>query len=171
MINKVFLDMDGVLVDFNKKVCTIFNLPYPPKKYDFFEEIRKKVNTICTDVFWELLDWMPDGKEILKLVETFYSKKQIYLLSCPMPNSDSWTGKRLWVERNMPDYEDRLIITPASKEIFAQHDILLIDDKDLNVLNFRANGGKAILVARPWNTLRKVKDPVKQLKACLEYFV
>jgi len=171
MINKVFLDMDGVLVDFNRRVCEIFNFPYPPKKYDFFEEIREKVNTICTAAFWELLDWKPDGKEILKTIEDFYFNEEIYLLTCPMPNPDSWTGKRLWVERNMPDYKNRLIVTPASKEIFAYHDILLIDDKDSNVLDFRAAGGEAILIARPWNTLRKIKNPVKQLRACLEYFV
>jgi len=70
-----------------------------------------------------------------------------------MPNPESYTGKALWVQKHLPEYSKRLIVTPVPKSEFAHRDILLIDDKDENVEGFVKAGGNAILVPRPWNEL------------------
>lgn len=168
-INKIYLDMDGVLTDFNKTVCKQFNLPYPPKEYSFFEPIRKQVDDFCNADFWEHLEWMLDGKEILQLVEYHFPLAEIYLLTCPMFNLGSWTGKYLWVKRELPNYTKRLIITPVPKEILADKSTLLIDDCDEKVQRFWDKGYAAILVPRFWNSLCQVKNSVQQVKACLEF--
>ena len=69
-----------------------------------------------------------------------------------MPNAGSYEGKQLWIEKNIAAMEKRTIITNAAKSTFAAPDALLIDDRDKNVDEFRAAGGHAILIPRPWNS-------------------
>ncbi|RKY06079.1 MAG: hypothetical protein DRP65_12230 [Planctomycetota bacterium] len=161
---KIFLDLDGVLVDFVGGIHRAFGKEYSynsaPIKWNFFEHWSPKVhscdiNRACTVDFWANLDWMCDGREILrKIDEELDVSDDLFLLTCPMHNPQSWTGKRLWVERHIPHLVDRLIVTPAFKGIFASDNAVLIDDKDENIAKFVEAGGRGILVPRPWNELR-----------------
>lgn len=157
MIKKVFLDMDGVLVDFMTPACHIVGINPPPDQYEFFGNKEDDVNKACNERFWLELEWMPDGREILDLIEGAFKEDQVFIVSQPMDNADSWTGKRCWIELHIPLYRHRLIITHASKSILASPETLLIDDKDENVDDFIKAGGNAILIPRPWNRLRRHK--------------
>lgn len=151
---KVFLDLDGVLVDFFTGVNEIFNIPKPPHKYNWFEDYsvsREQLNKVCGMRFFSELDWMSDGREIEEIVRRKFGSGNVYLVTLPMPNSESWSGKVMWVNRHLSLYNRRLIITQASKSLLAVPDTLLIDDKDENVEEFREAGGQAILVPRLWN--------------------
>ena len=151
---KVFLDMDGVLVDVFTGINEIFNIPKPPHKYHWFEDYnvsREQMNKACDTEFFTNLNWMSDGKEILSIVLDRFPQNQIYLATKPMPNPGSWTGKFLWIKNQLPLFMKQLIITPAPKSLLAGPDTLLIDDVNENVEEFRIAGGQAILVPRPWN--------------------
>lgn len=150
----VFLDVDDVLANFCKAACEILNVPYPPSKWRWYEDIPngfERLNNACDILFWKFLEWMPDGKEILAIVESYFHPENIYLLTTPMPNSGSGTGKMLWVKKHIPQYYERLIISTAPKHLLARPDTLLIDDRGENVIEFRKAGGEAILVPRSWN--------------------
>ena len=158
MINTVFLDMDEVITDFNKGVCEAFNMPYQYEtffsEYKWFPKIgrtRKEVNAKCTIDFWRKLEWMFDGREILEIILDKFNIDQVYLITMPMSNPESATGKWLWIKDNLPSFYKRTIITQAPKHLLARPDTLLIDDKNENVDGFREAGGKALLVPRPWN--------------------
>lgn len=168
----IFLDMDGVMVDFIGGINKIFDLPkeFPPPKADglpqwnWFENYGltgKQVNYVCNIDFWANLEWMHDGKQILDAVESRF--RDIYLLTTPMPNPGSGTGKMLWVNKHLPRYSKRTIITQTPKSLFAGPDRLLIDDKDSNVAEFVAAGGVGILVPRPWNELSGWADETLQV--------
>lgn len=149
-----FLDMDGVLVDFFTGVNTIFGIPESPHKYDWFEDYgvsREQMNMVCGTDFFAGLEWMCNGKQILKVIEAKFD--EIYLLTAPMPNPGASTGKELWVERHLPQYKNKLILTRVQKALFADLDRVLIDDKDSSIAEFIAAGGHGILVPRPWNEL------------------
>jgi 5'(3')-deoxyribonucleotidase len=160
MINTVFLDMDGVITDFNKSVCEQFNLPYPPQVYYFFPEIRPQVNAFCDRLFWQNLEWMHDGRDILRAITELFEPEKVYLLTKIMPNVESASGKMIWIQNNLPVYFSRVIITSLGvpKSFMARPDVLLIDDNDKFVNEFREVGGKAILVPRPWNTSCSLAD-------------
>lgn len=167
MIKTVFLDMDGVLVNFLKGLHKALDAPYSYDPYpykkglwnmldaieDFDGDIPtfKQCDDCCNIDFWTNLKWMHDGKEIFSKVVEFCGINNIYLLTTPMPNPGSGTGKILWVEKNIPVLAKQLIITQASKSLLARSDTLLIDDRDKNVDEFIKAGGKACLVPRPWN--------------------
>lgn len=154
------LDMDGVLVNFNKAACAIIDAPYPPTKYWWWNDIpngKQQVDAACTTDFWFNLEWMHDGLEIFKIVFEKFTN-DIYLLTTPMPNLESATGKAMWVDKYIPVFNKRLIITRAPKHLLAKPGTLLIDDSDKNIEEFRAAGGQGILVSRPWNKLHKQAD-------------
>ena len=163
MIQTVFLDMDGVLVDFMGAVCEIIGKIPPPSVYHFFEEEREEVNRQCNMAFWINLDWMHDGHDILRAVVKRFDPKSIYLCTAPMPNTETASGKVKWIEKNIPDYLSRWIITPVPKKILANPNSLLIDDKDENIAEFCEAGGQGILVPRPWNELRGWADKSLQV--------
>ena len=153
MINTVFLDMDGIITNFNKAVCKKFDLPYPPQVYHFFPEIRHQVDNFCDRVFWQNLEWMDDGQDILKAITDTFEPKKIYLLTKMMPNVEAASGKMIWIKNNLPLYFDQVILMTLGvpKSLLAQPDTLLIEDCDKHVDEFRKAGGKALLVPRPWN--------------------
>lgn len=178
---KVYLDMDGVLVNFRKGIHDAFNISYDystlSDKWKFWEDwpdvTFNMVNAVCTTEFWQNLEWMHDGLELFKAVLMKFPSDEadIYLLTTPMPNLESATGKALWVDQYVPIFNKRLIITRTSKSLLAGLDTLLIDDKDKNVEEFVEAGGQGILVPRSWNslhnwaseTLQVVKNSLKEL--------
>ena len=185
-INIVYCDLDGVLVDFLSGLHKALDVPhqydpypYEKNKWDILDDgdlTFKAVNDACTTDFWQNLDWMHDGYDILKLILQYFKPEQIYLLTTPMPNPGSATGKTLWVEKRLPKYKKRLIITQASKSLFAKPDTLLIDDKTENVDDFIEAGGYGLLVPRPWNidygmadyTMQIVEERLEEYPICQE---
>ena len=176
MIETVYLDMDGVITDFVGEVNERMGIPRDtiPSKWAWVEDFGftlDQVNDWCTIDFWANLGWMPDGRDILRLVTSTFKPEQIYLLTAPMSNPGSYTGKALWVQKHLPEYSKRLIVTPAPKSLFARPDTLLIDDKDGNVEGFINAGGNAILVPRSWNELHGwAGDTYQVVKNSLENF-
>jgi len=159
-IKTVFLDMDGVIADFHQGVYNIFDEPYNyeklPRAYDFWTTwnkpiIRNEVNIKCNDNFWANLPWTHDGHQILDAILKIFSINQIYLLTVPMPNVESATGKMRWVAKNIPELYSHTLVGAVPKELLAKSDTLLIDDHDKYVDAFREAGGEAIRVNRPWN--------------------
>ena len=169
-IRTVFVDMDGVLTDFNKSICWLFDLPYPPYEYDYFEDIRDGVDAACTIQFWAELKWTSFGEDLLTLLENRFSTEQIYILTKPMLNTGSPTGKAIWIKKNIPRYYDRVIITRAPKSLLARPGVLLIDDHEKNINGFEKAGGNGILVPTTQNKLRGM-IPYSLVKATLDNVV
>lgn len=155
MIKTVFLDMDGIITNFNKAVCEKFDLPYPPQTYHFFPEIRKEVNDFCDTSFWQNLEWMDDGHDILRAITDVFEPEKIYLLTKMMPNVEAASGKMIWIQNNLPFYSDQVILMTlgVSKSLLARPDTLLVEDCDKYIKEFCEAGGQSILVPRVWNEL------------------
>lgn len=148
--------MDGVMVNFVGSVNEHMGIPKEtiPTKWNWVKDYGftfDDVNSWCTIDFWVSLNWTSDGHDIIRLVTSTFKPEQIYLLTTPMPNSGSYTGKALWVQKHLPEYSKRLIIITAPKSLLAKPNTLLIDDKDENVEEFVKAGGHGILINRPWN--------------------
>jgi len=171
MIKTIFLDVDGVLVNFRKGIHDIFNKSYNyptlSNKWLFWDDwpdiTFEMVNNVCTINFWANLEWTHDGHDILRAVLDKFSISQIYLLTTSMPNIESASGKMMWIKNKLPEFYKRTIITQVSKSLLAHPDTLLIDDKDENIEGFCIAGGHGILVPRPWNELHGWADETLQV--------
>lgn len=167
-MKRCFLDIDGVMADWTAGMHRALHVDYDPRcwpynlgpnGWNWHDEIGYTFNAVselCTFKFWEDLNWTFDGHDILRTVLEFYDPDEITLLTTPMPNVMSASGKIAWVRKNLPEYERRMLICPGKKSILANTpNSVLVDDGWCNVQDWRAAGGRATLVPRWWNTLHQ----------------
>lgn len=177
----IFLDMDGVLVDFVGGVLELFGVDHdqlyrvwPVNQHPFHEELGVK-----EDEFYERIN-ANNGKmwENLKpypfatwFYETCKSIAETTILSSPA-GADSAAGKIRFLQRwtGNPLFNDYILT--SKKKMCASPNCILIDDKNENVEEFRKAGGNAILFPQRWNNRHKLaakREPVtmvlKELQA------
>jgi FMN phosphatase YigB (HAD superfamily) len=157
-----FLDLDGCLVDFTAGVLRQFALPAdtPITSWHFDRQLAARLGLsresfwqALGEDFWRCLPWMADGRQLLTEVEGTFGVANVFLLSSPCATYGCREGKHQWVQKHLPNYVNRTFLGQA-KYAFAASDKVLLDDNDDNVAQFRAAGGHAILVPRPWNQKR-----------------
>ena len=147
---KIFCDMDGVLVDFNKGYYELTGI-------DIGDSFRNDVNfwnpiNKAGYDFWINLEWMPDGKTLWDYIK----KYEPLLLSAPSNKIDSRIGKRDWVKRELPGV--RLILRSAEhKKDLAAPTGILIDDRLENVNGWKSVGGIGIHHTSTSDTIKELK--------------
>lgn len=173
----IFVDLDGVLVDFVGGICASHKIPNPYPPYHDCDWMSLNLDDAHLSVagkwdicalcgipeeefwaptqshdFWRDLPATKDGQQILTAAELAVGPKKVFLLTSPTQSAYAFSGKAAWVERHLPQYFRRLLIG-SCKHLCARPDHLLIDDYNLNHDEFRAAGGQVVLVPRPWNRL------------------
>jgi len=147
---KIYCDMDGVLVDFNKgyKELTGEDLTGEHRNdTDFWDPITKAGYD-----FWFNLEWMSDGKRLWKYIEKHNPK----LLSAPSRQEDSRVAKLDWVYKELPGVH--LILRSAKhKKDFATPTSILIDDRLDNIQGWREAGGIGIHHVSTKHTIDQLK--------------
>jgi len=149
---KIYVDMDGVLADFDKgyEDLTGITTKEADKKgpESFWEPISK-----AGAKFWITLKWMPDGKQLWDYVKKYNPE----LLSAPSREESSRMGKRVWVKRELPG--TKLILKSADrKQELASPNSILIDDREKNIEQWRKAGGIGILHTDTASTIKKLKE-------------
>ena len=168
---KIFVDLDGVLCNFVQGACDAWDMPNPYTKPENFGNFDiAKASGIPTELFWKKCSghefWanLPkhdDADEILSRLPG----DDVAFLTANSADPFSASGKLAWVKRHYYSFRRRVIITPA-KHFIAHSNALLIDDRDQNCEEFRAEGGSAILLPRPWNSAYG-QDPLEALDCVL----
>lgn len=164
MAKTIFVDLDGVLVDFVAEVCTLHNYTGPQSDFcglgaSWMERVcgdRKKMEefwdtTGSSVTFWSRLRPTVEYLEILEVCEAA-APGSVGLLSSGACRPEAFAGKMLWVQAYLPLYRKHLFVG-SRKELFAHGDAVLIDDWDENVSRWKSAGGHGILYPRPWNSL------------------
>jgi phosphopantetheine adenylyltransferase len=147
---KIYCDMDGVLVDFDKgyEELTGAKASFDTPKEEFWEPISK-----AGAAFWIKLQWMPDGKQLWNYIKPYNPD----LLSAPSREESSKIGKFTWVKRNLPG--TKLILRSAErKQEFATPNSILIDDRADNIQRWKDAGGIGIHHTSAADTIQQLKD-------------
>lgn len=157
---KIYLDLDGVLTDFNSSIQTHFNC----SSKEFFtahseEEAWSLINDI--DHFWLTMKWMKDGKKLWS--EVLKIDPSVEILTTPADSvKQCYSDKKEWVKTNLGS--GHKINFSANKEEFATQDSILIDDKEENVHAFISSGGKGIVHKNTNSTLEQLEKIIKENK-------
>ncbi|HUW48066.1 MAG TPA: hypothetical protein VMW36_04900 [Patescibacteria group bacterium] len=181
---KLFLDLDGVVVDFMAGIHKAAGVPYSYNEYPY--ELGKwdilgkigvdsplgfnLIDKLCSTEFWRELQTMHDHSIVKRSIISAFGSDvwdAKTLLTTSMPNPGTPSGKMLWLQEHR--MADDLIMTSwkTPKSIIAGPGRLLIDDCDKNINEWRANGGFGILVPRPWNSLHSLTgDSLAFRKMC-----
>ena len=167
---EVFLDLDGVLVDFVGGACKLHNVVNPylkPEnhgKYDMDKLINLKANQFWESMnynFWANLDWLPDGQMLIKTILKYVSEEQVTILTSPISQPGCVDGKIHWIKTHLPMWKRSFFIGPPKHKISGPGK-LLIDDHDVNIdkwlchKNGKPTGGHAIQVPRVMNRWHKL---------------
>jgi len=165
----IYLDMDGVLADFDTGVCKLFGkskINWTGKKsVDEALGIGKTKMWRRIDEegfkFWANLKPLPWAN---KLWSNLSRLDEVVICTTPSLNPVSASGKMKWQQnflgrRNFRDF----VITPHKHLLAKGPNTILIDDREKNIDAFSEAGGVGILFPRPWNKQRE------QSEQALEY--
>ncbi len=149
---KIFCDLDGVLVDFEKGYLELTGVDLKGEHIDgprFWEPVNKKGYD-----FWINLDWMRDGRELWDNIKKFNP----YILSAPSKQPDSRVAKHDWVDRELGEDVELILRSARNKKEFAASNHILIDDREDNINDWNESGGIGILHKSTKDTLNKLND-------------
>lgn len=147
---KIYCDMDGVLVNFDKGYFELTG-----HKLDGIHRTDTNFWDPINDAgydFWINLEWMTDGKRLWKYIEKYNPK----LLSAPSRQEDSRVAKLDWAHKELPGVH--LILRSAKhKKDFATPNSILIDDRLDNIQGWRDAGGIGIHHVNTKHTIDQLK--------------
>lgn len=132
---QLFLDLDGVLADFERGVLETLKMPAHAYQERYGQGGFWKKLAAAPD-FYNTLELMPDGMELMEAVRHV---DPIILTGLPI---GKWAEpqKRAWVERHFPGVE--VITTQARyKSKYCSPGDVLVDDRDQYAEAWEAAGG------------------------------
>lgn len=131
----IFMDMDGVVADFVQGFKR--NLGVDPVKLDSFTTTQY---CLQDSSFFRYLPVLPQGRELFYLLDNEY---KIVFLTTPMEGMiNSKIDKIDWVQENFGNYD--VIFSDKKYEFAKDHESILIDDMDYNLIPWNENGGTSI---------------------------
>ncbi len=154
---KIFLDMDGVIADFDKGVSHIFGQS-PDSVIASLGNMNfwKQLNDI--DHFWLYLKPMSDSGELWNYIKSY----DVTLLTTPVSFVKTCKqDKKAWAEKYLGNID---VIFSAHKEKYAEPNTILIDDREDNIRKFNEAGGIGILHTSAKNTIEQLGAVLKKTK-------
>lgn len=133
--SELYLDMDGVLVDYMNGWAKA--------------KLMKPMPNIVE--FWANLDWIKGGKELYRTATSLFQHVRILSSAgTEDPKKLEWIteGKKMWVEKNIPSMNlDQVFIVPGRrfKQQYSSRGSILVDDMLDTINQWNAKGGYGIL--------------------------
>lgn len=173
----LYLDMDGVLVDYSSGWWDIANrvglrtLQHKDEEYSK-EELEKVYRHTNTPEFWSNLKWEHGGQEVWKAALTLFDNIHILSSTAAKENVEKGkivqAGKLLWIKDNLPQLDPKnihIVSEGVKKAEFANPISILVDDRKSTIKAFiDANGygilHKASQYRRTVEELRDIATPL-----------
>lgn len=169
MIDRILLDMDGVLVDFIGGAMKLHNKHYPGYPHDpiaqteqmpwdiepIFQMSAPELWEPMGLEFWSNLSPLPWMRQVVGMLEAEFGEEHICILTSPVRTDGCIDGKMAWIRKHLPQYKRRFLVGPA-KEFCSSARHALVDDHEGNEVKFKEAGGHSFLFPAPWN--RRFKE-------------
>lgn len=153
---KLYLDMDGVLTDFELKFAQRFGFPSV--------NVRDRKNfttewpTFVKEKLFEELEWIEGGQELLAFIRQYSIEVEILSSSGGLQfHEEVKVQKKKWLKDHGIDYKANVVPGRSKKKDYAMPDRILIDDMLDNTTSFSEAGGVGIHHTDLGKTLKTLK--------------
>ena len=145
----IYLDMDGVLCDFDKQYIKVNGVPPSLKNRDKKERDEKWEKFINSKSF-EKLDYFKGAEILLKAINIIDDDPNVNveILSSAggaLHYDEVKAQKVKWLKDHNIPYEVNIVKHRSKKKDYATANTILIDDTDDVIAGFKSVGGHAIL--------------------------
>lgn len=150
---ELFLDLDGVFADFDKRVMHLSGGKHP-------REIKQGMwKMIMADRdFFISLEMMPGARDLWEYAKQY---KPRFLTGAP-PGLRSQSQKREWVVKHFGPEHETIVLPKKEKPNYSGHYKVLVDDLPANIEAWVAKGGAGVLHTDPWSTIDQLEELRKQ---------
>lgn len=166
MTYKLFLDMDGVFVNFVDPFLDVFGLTRNdvPVSWDNVSAVESTLGYKpwgSEESVWEWIEKkkpdvyfdMPPCEDGMKLIRDINRMSRIDLYICTTPPSPAAAEQKMrWIKKHLQgEVPLEKVILIRDKHLLATDGSILIDDSDINVERFIAHGGVGVRFPQKWN--------------------
>jgi hypothetical protein len=157
---KLYLDMDGVLCNFDKAY----------RKFDPPKADRKKFReAVMTYKIFEDLEFMPDTQELLNYVCKLDKDVTVEILTSKGTfdadqGNEASRQKQKWLDKwNIP-YKANFVRSKEEKSKYADPYSILVDDSIGCITPFVANSGHGILHTKSSDSIQQIHDTIRGIR-------
>lgn len=158
----VYLDMDGVLADFNGRYKEIFG-----KDSDANSANDPNVGKLVGTDFFATLDKLPDADKLVAVCVYLFGGYSICSSPLRGDGENSAVNKKLWIKQHLTPQPDQIVIT-GKKDSYAKGKNILIDDRPKNINAWRDRGGIGILYNAYTDSLDTVIGKLQKIANTLD---
>jgi len=160
-IKKIYLDLDGVLADFDgglRKLCGV----EPVDQMHATKEDEDRTFGAIRDCehFYRRMEMLPGAKELFDRLYAAYGDRLEILSGVPSPKRnipEAGEDKLAWVKEHLSEtVKVNLVRRAEKKEYCTGKDCVLIDDFEKNIQEWEAAGGTGILFQDMEEVFRKL---------------
>lgn len=158
----VYIDMDGVIADFDGGFQSIAGI-----STDNVQDVElwQRISDYGKSKFFSELPWMPGGQELWTFVnENFLSVKVLTALGkSDAIDGQTSEGKRMWLHKNIPSLRDSNIIMVRNKHLkrhYSRPGDIIIDDTESTIIEWDKKGGIGIFYKTADETINELKKYV-----------
>jgi hypothetical protein len=155
-ITKIYLDMDGVIADFDKRYKELYKMQ--PKEAEDKKEFYKFFDNFITTKQFATLDLLPDAVLLLNYLSKLNIPTEILSsTSSEKRDADIRAQKLMWLQTHNIGFKVNLVPGKRLKKDFSNANSILIDDTPVNIDQWRREGGVGILHTDTISTLGILK--------------
>lgn len=162
-IKKIYIDMDGVLADFDRGVeelCHLSAVNQSKKKPSQDDMMFAAMRGI--EHFYDKLEVVPGAKKMFEIIFREYGNRCEILSGIPKPKrgiSTAGEDKVNWIHRLFSPKIKVNTVYREDKMVFCKGpEYVLIDDYEKNINEWESRGGTAVLFTDSESTIVRLKE-------------
>jgi hypothetical protein len=158
-ITKIYLDMDGVIADFDKRYKSRYKML--PREAEKNKEFDKFFTQFIADGEFATLDLLPDAMKLINFLRSLDVPTEILSSSSSDKRDPEVRPQKLeWLKNNNIEFPAIIVPGKRHKKEYSNKNTLLIDDTQVNIDQWCKEGGIGILHTNASTTINILRQYV-----------